>query len=192
MNHYGVILKQLRLVQKLPIKAAAQKIGRSAGWLSEIENEKGAARIHPAEFERIVAAYGGEVYRKQFGLWVAKAHKLDTPAQDRSLGGAVLKHLRKKAGIRLENVAAQTGLSTSYISRIETGVRPLSLELRNQLMQIYGYSPGSFKNFTTEDKRAKNIPARYKLTLLLRQMNDTAIERMLGFALSMHEPREAV
>ena len=184
MNHYGVILKQLRLVQKLPIKAAAQKVGRSAGWLSEIENEKGAARIHPTEFERIVAAYGGEAYRKQFGIWVAKGHKLDTPIRDKSLGGAVLKFLRKKAGIRLEAAAAKIGHSPSYLSRIETGMRVLSPDLRDKLMQVYGYSPGSFKNFTTDDKRAKNVPARYKLNLLLKQMSDAGIERMLSLALS--------
>ncbi len=185
MNHYGVILKQLRLIQKLQFKAAAAKIGRSAGWLSEIENNKGAARIHPQEFERIVAAYGGEAYRKHFSLWVANAHRGTATIKDKSLGGAILKYLRKKSGVRLESVASATGLSVSHLSRIETGVRPLSPELRDKLMRIYGYSPGSFKNFTTEDKRAKSVPARYKLNVLLKQMSDAGIERMLGFALSV-------
>jgi hypothetical protein len=52
-------------------------------------------------------------------------------------------------------------------------------------MRIYGYSPSSFKNFTTEDKRAKNIPVRYKLDMLLKQMDDARIEKVLGFALSV-------
>ena len=82
MEHYGAVLKNLRVLQKLPIKAAAKKIGRSARWLSEVENEKGQARIHPQEFERIVAAYGGESYRKQFGIWVAHAYKPISPARD--------------------------------------------------------------------------------------------------------------
>lgn len=43
MNHYGVILRKLREINRLPIKEAAKKIERSAGWLSEIENGKGAA-----------------------------------------------------------------------------------------------------------------------------------------------------
>jgi transcriptional regulator with XRE-family HTH domain len=42
MEHNGVVLRQLRLIKKLPIKQAAKLIGRSAGWLSEIENCKGA------------------------------------------------------------------------------------------------------------------------------------------------------
>jgi len=45
MENHGVILRKLRLLNKLPIKAAAVRIGRSAGWLSEIENGKGLARI---------------------------------------------------------------------------------------------------------------------------------------------------
>ena len=52
MNHYGVILRQLRLLNKLQIKQAAARIERSARWLSEIENGKGSARIFPQEFER--------------------------------------------------------------------------------------------------------------------------------------------
>jgi len=59
MDHYGVVLRKLRELNQLPIKQAAARIKRSAGWLSEIENGRGAARIHPQEFERIVAAYGG-------------------------------------------------------------------------------------------------------------------------------------
>lgn len=185
MEHYGVVLKNLRVLHKLPIKAAAKKIGRSAGWLSEVENEKGQARIHPQEFERIVAAYGGESYRKLFGIWVARAHKPVAPARDTFFGGAVLKYLRKKAGLSLDAAAKEVGLSACYLSLMETGGKPLPASLRDRLMQVYGYSPASFKNFTTEDKRSKNIPSRYKLTLLLKQLNDAKVDQVLGFALSM-------
>jgi transcriptional regulator with XRE-family HTH domain len=185
MEHYGVVLKNLRVLQKLPIKAAAAKIGRSAGWLSEVENEKGQARIHRQEFERIVAAYGGESYRKQFGIWVARAHKPIAPTRDASFGGAVLKYLRKKGGLSLSAAAKEVGLSACYLSAIETGSKPLSADLRDKLMGVYGYSPASFKNFTTEDKRAKNIPVRYKLVLLLKQLDEGKIEKVLSFALSV-------
>jgi hypothetical protein len=52
-------------------------------------------------------------------------------------------------------------------------------------MKLYGYSPSSFKNFTTEDKRAKNIPVRYKLDILLKQMGDGNIEKLFGFAIQL-------
>lgn len=185
MEHYGVVLKNLRVLQKLPIKAAAKRIGRSAGWLSEVENEKGQARIHRQEFERIVAAYGGESYRKQFGIWVARAHKPIAPTRDASFGGAVLKYLRKKIGLSLDAAAKKVGLSACYLSAIETGSKPLSANLRDKLMGVYGYSPTSFKNFTTKDKRSRNIPSRYKLALLLKQLDEGKIEKVLGFALSV-------
>lgn len=183
MNNYGVILRKLRELNRLTIKQAAKRIERSAGWLSQIENEKGAARIHPQEFERIVAAYNGQSYRKQFGAWVAKAHKSISAPSEVEFSGSVLKYLRKKAKLTLADVAKKIGLSKAYLSALENGVKPLSLELRNRLMSVYGYSPSSFKNFATEDKRAKNIPVRYKLDLLLKQMDEPRIEKILAFAL---------
>jgi transcriptional regulator with XRE-family HTH domain len=185
MDHYGVILRKLREINQLPIKQAAAKIERSAGWLSEIENGKGAARIHPQEFERIVAAYGGEPYRKQFGIWVAKQHKPDRSSQEISFSGAILKYLRKKAKLTIEEAAKRAALSKCYLSYLENGVRPFSLELRNRLLGIYGYRPSSFKNFTTEDKRAKNIPVRYKLEILLGQLDEQRLEQLFLAANSL-------
>ena len=187
MDHYGIILRQLRLLNKLSVKAAAARIERSTGWISEIENTIGSARIHPQEFERIVAAYGGERYRKQFGIWVAKAHKPPTFVKDISTGGAILKYLRKKAELTLEAVAKEVGFSACYLSAIETGSKALPAPLRDSLMRVYGYSPSSFKNFATEDKRAKNVPERYRIAVLLKQMDDRAVEKVLGFALSVAE-----
>lgn len=187
MNHYGVILRKLRELKRLPIKEAAKRIERSAGWLSEIENGKGAARIHPQEFERIVAAYDGEAFRKQFGIWVAQANKPATALKDIQFTGPVLRYLREKANLSLGAAARQVGLSVCYLSYLETGVKPLSNDLRDRLMRIYGYSPVSFKNFTTEDKRSKNIPTRYKLGVLLRHMGEGEIERVFAFALEQSQ-----
>ncbi len=96
MESYGVILRKLREINQLKMKEAAVRIGRSTGWLSEVENGKGAARLLPSEFERIVAAYGGGAYKKQFGIWIAKAKAPPTLPKDAVLSGAILKHLRKR------------------------------------------------------------------------------------------------
>jgi transcriptional regulator with XRE-family HTH domain len=178
MENYGVILRKLREINQLKMKEAAIKVGRSAGWLSEVENGRGAARLLPSEFERIVRVYGGEAYKKQFGLWIAKAKTPPAPPKDAVLSGAILKHLRKKAKLTLLEAAQRIGVSRAYLSAIETGRRPVPQKARNQLMAVYGYSPSSFKNFATEDKRAKNIPTRYKLDLLLFQMDEGRIERL--------------
>ncbi|MER2513213.1 MAG: helix-turn-helix transcriptional regulator [Nitrosomonas ureae] len=184
MDHYGVILRKLRELKRLPIKQAAKHIGRSAGWLSEVENGRGYARLRPAEFERIVEAYGGEMYRKHFGLWIAKS-KSPTPLDSENvcLNGAILKYLRKKAKMTLAQAGQSVGLSGRTISAMELGKRTIRPELKDQLTRLYGYSPSSFKNFTTEDKRAKNIPALYKLNLLIHQLDPANIERVFAFAL---------
>ena len=87
--------RRRRLSQGALVAQLSPRISRNS--LSEIENGKGAARIHPQEFERIVAAYEGEPYRKQFGIWAARAHKPEPTLRDTSFAGAVLKFLRKKA-----------------------------------------------------------------------------------------------
>lgn len=183
MDHYGVILRRLRELNQLTIKQAASRIERSAGWLSEVEGDRGLSKLMPSEFERIVAVYGGDRYRKQFGIWIAKAKTPYTPPKETVFNGAILKHLRKKAKLTLDEAAEKIGLSGRYLSAMETGRRRLPSQVRDQLMPVYGYSPSSFKNFATEDKRAKNIPARYKLESLLKQFDDSGIERIFAFAL---------
>jgi transcriptional regulator with XRE-family HTH domain len=183
MDHYGVILRKLRELNQLTIKQAASSIERSAGWLSEVEGGRGLSKLMPSEFERIVAIYGGDRYRKQFGIWIAKAKAPYVPPKEVVFNGAILKHLRKKSNLTLDEAAEKIGLSGRYLSAMETGRRRLSSQVRDQLMPIYGYSPSSFKNFATEDKRAKNIPARYKLESLLKLLDESGVERVFAFAL---------
>jgi len=192
MNNYGVILKKLRLVNGLTIKVAAKKIGKSTGWICEAENAKGATRIFPDEFERVVIAYGGDTYRKQFGGWIAKASQQDRIGlSDPSFGGSVLKYLRTKKGMSLKAAAIQVGISYSYLSYLETGKKHLSPAQRDRLMKVYGYSPSSFKNFASEDKRAKNVPIRFKLDALLKQLSSEKIETIFKFALETAQSQTA-
>jgi hypothetical protein len=41
MKPSGIILKSLRLVNGDTAKVAASRAGKSVGWLSEVENERG-------------------------------------------------------------------------------------------------------------------------------------------------------
>lgn len=181
MGHQGVILRKLRQLNSLTIKQASERIGRGAGWISEIENGKGEARIYPAEFERIIAAYNGESYRKQFSIWIANASKGGVPKHS-GYSGAIIKHLRKKSGFTLKGAASKIGITSSYLSYIEVGAKPLSDELKNQLMGVYGYSPTSFRNFATEDKRAKSIPDKFKLDVLLRRLDEDRLRLLFQYA----------
>ena len=182
MNHYGVILQKLREINQLTIKQAAQRIERSSGWLSQIENGKGAARLNAVEFERIVKLYEGEPYRKQFGGWITRSKLLPTTTKTISFDGSVIKHLRIKAKMTLAEAARKVEISYGHLSDIENGEKRLSEELRNRLMKIYGYSPASFRNFTDEDKRAKNIPVAFKLEMLLRKLSEQETEKVFQFA----------
>jgi len=182
MNTYGVILKNLRSLNQLTLKQAAKHLNKSSGWLSEIENDKGRAKITPDEFERIVKAYDGEKFKRHFGLWVSQEKKTQT--KEVSFNGPILKYLRIKANLTLAEAAKRSELSKSYLSYLENGQKALSKELRDKLTRIYGYSPSSFKNFATEDKRGKNVPTRLKLNLLLKQLPEDQIENIFSYALN--------
>lgn len=183
MECSGVILKKLREINQLSLKQAAQKIERSVGWLSEVENNKGYSRIMPHEFEKIIAIYGGDSYRKQFGGWIARSKISEQKPRSLNFDGPILKYLRSKAKLTLEQVAVKMKMSAGYLADIENGNRRVDLEFRNQLLGVYGYSPSSFKNFSSEDKRAGNIPLRDKLNVILRNLNDSDIERIFNFAM---------
>ncbi len=183
MTNSGVILRKLRELNHLSLKQAALKLERSVGWLSEIENDKGFARIKQTEFDRIVAVYDGEPYRKQFGAWISHA-KVEVGKQNElSFDGSILKYLRTKAKLTASAAATRGNLSKSFLSDLENGKRRVNTDIRDRLLQIYGYSPASFRNFTSEDKRAANVPVRYKLDILLRKLTDKDVARVFSFAI---------
>jgi transcriptional regulator with XRE-family HTH domain len=193
MDQQGVVLRKLRQLNGLSVKQASEKIGRSGGWLSEIENGRGSARIHSREFERIVSVYDGERYRKQFSIWIANAHKTGHGNEyEISFTGAVLKFVRIKAGYRLTAAAQSLGMGKSQLSKIEHGQCAVSNELRDRVMRFYGYSPASFKNFASEDKRAKSVPVQFKLDILLNHMSSKAIEALFSTAIQIHQQHREV
>ncbi len=181
MNHYGIILRKLRELNSFTVKQAAKKIGRSSGWISQIENGKGLARLAQDEFERIVTAYNGEPYRKQFGAWIARSKIKESTVDDINFDGSILKYLRRKANLTLEVASKKAEISFGHLSDLENGEKRISENLKNRLLKIYGYSSASFRNFTGEDKRANNIPVRYKLDILLRKLNSTDVEKVFNF-----------
>lgn len=135
MDNHGVVLRQLRIINKYSVKEAASKIGKSAGWLSEIENGNPRSRLTPPEFERIVALYGGEPYRRKFSLWIANKNR--HPKTDEiSFDGAILKYVRTKAKLTLFEASERAKISKRYLSNVENGFKAIRLELRNRLMEI--------------------------------------------------------
>lgn len=187
MEHYGVILKKLRELRHLSVKQAANLIGRSAGWISGVENARGRSKLSLKEFERVVAIYNGEPYRKQFGIWLAMAKSPRSGSGGQAnLSGAIFRHLRKQAKMTLAQVSKSVGFSGKTLSAMELGYRTIQPELKSRLMHLYGYNPSSFKNFVS-DKRSKTIPTKYKLDLLIRHLDVASVEKIFAFA---HEVRQ--
>jgi len=183
MENYGLIIRHLRTLAGLSVRATAQKIDRSIGWLSEIENTSGTARLTETEFNRIVDVLEGAKHRPMFRTWVA-AYK-HRERGEKTFDGAVLKFIRLKKEINLRKAQKLTGLSTSYLSKIETGVKPVTLEMRNRIMVAYGYSPSSFKNLSTDPVRSKVVPTGFKLQILLHGLSEIQTETVFQFALAL-------
>jgi len=184
MKPSGIILKRLRLVNGDTLKIAAAKAGKSVGWLSEVENGRGKAKLSHKEFERIIEAYHAEPYRKRFAAWLAAESK-SSARENVNFDGAIFKHLRIKSGHSLIQVACHIGKSKSYISNIENGRKSITPDIKRELLTVYGYRESSLKNFSSKDERSRAIPARYKLHTLMRSMSEDAHFRILEFALAL-------
>ena len=74
LENHGIIIRHLRKRNRLSVRKCSDIIGKSIGWLSEIENACGTARLTEDEFDRIVSALGGDKDGAMFKTWVAK-HK---------------------------------------------------------------------------------------------------------------------
>ncbi len=55
-----------------------------------------------------------------------------------------LKEMREQAGLRQGQIAAFLGVTQTYISKVETGERNLTVEQLESLVHLYGYSLSSF------------------------------------------------
>jgi transcriptional regulator with XRE-family HTH domain len=179
----GVILRHLRKHCSLTLADCAEKIGRSKGWLSEIENGTGRCQISAEEFQRIVDALGAAALKPMFRTWAANNKKFERV--DRSMEGAVLKYVRKKQKLRLVDVAAQVGLTAGQLSKVENGYLGPTVELRKKVLEVCGYNPASFKNLYADPERSKVVPYRYKLKILLRKLPEEKFEELFRFLESL-------
>lgn len=66
--------------------------------------------------------------------------------------GAQIKVLRENSGFTQKNIANYLGVDQSYISKFETGERPLSADMLERLLTLFGYSMSVFTEVTDEYK----------------------------------------
>lgn len=182
LENHGIILRELRRRSEFSVQKAAQMIQKSTGWLSEVETGGGTCRLTSSEFERILKILGGTNFRPMFKTWIAN-HK-NQEKVSKVFDGAVLRYIRVKKGFSLTAAAKQMGFSKGYLSRLETGASPMTLKLRNKIMKVYGYSPSSFKNLSTDPVRSKVVPSKYKFDIFLRALSPEEAEIIFQTTLS--------
>ena len=71
--------------------------------------------------------------------------------RDKLFMGPKVRALRDRQGLTLETCAQQLGLSTSYLSQIETNQRPVTARVLIALSRVFDVSPGDFDS--DEDTR---------------------------------------
>ena len=186
--NYGVIIRNIRKLEGLNVHQFSKEIGRSSGWLSDVENCNGRCTVNEEEFNRIVEYFGAKKHRPMFRTWVANSKKFKDV--DRSMEGAVLKHVRLKKGLKLYELAEKLGMSACHLSKIENGRFPPTVELRKEVLTACGYSPSSFKNLYKDEQRSKAVPALFKLEIMLSKFNAEQVNEVYEFALSLTQGGE--
>lgn len=77
--------------------------------------------------------------------------------------GPVIRDIRRKKGLLLEDVAARMGISVSTLGQVEQGGRNLSMKNLYMLMEIYGTDANTILAIDntpdTVDVRLKKLPA---------------------------------
>jgi transcriptional regulator with XRE-family HTH domain len=181
LENHGMIIREIRRIQNMSVRNAAARINRSVGWLSEIENGRGTARLTENEFDRIVIEFNAAKYRPMFKTWIAN-HK-NQQRIDKTFDGAILKHIRIKAGYCLKAAAKRVGISAGYLSALENGLRPMTLAMRYKVMRSYGYNPKSFKNLHSDPIKSRAVSPEYKIRIPLKTMSPEQIRSLLQTAL---------
>lgn len=189
LENHGPLLRELRKRAGISLQNLADKIGRSSGWLSEVENGVGTSRLSSREFDRIVDVLGFTNDRHLFKTWMAGLKNQERASK--VFDGAVLKFIRIKKGFSLTAAAKKVGLSKSYLSKLETGSVPMTLERRNELMVAYGYSPSSFKNLSTDPVRSNAVPNSFKFEILLQLITPEAADEIFRAALDNYQRKQS-
>ena len=101
-----------------------------------------------------------------------------------------LKYLRKRSALTLENLSQLTGISVSYLSRLESGARRLNTDLIKRLSQALDCDPAELLQDTVHDENAFVSSAEIRKIRTLnfaREKNRRESRTEIRFDLPMYE-----
>lgn len=101
-----------------------------------------------------------------------------------------LKYLRKRSALTLENLSQLTGISVSYLSRLESGARRLNTDLIKRLSQALDCDPAELLQDTVHDENAFVSSAEIRKIRTLnfaREKNRREARTEVRFDLPMYE-----
>lgn len=79
--------------------------------------------------------------------------------------GQILKRLRAQRGLSLQEVAAQSGLSASFLSAVERGQSDIALQRLARLARVFGHDIGSFLGYSSRQRQPQFIGPDDRFTL---------------------------
>ncbi len=79
--------------------------------------------------------------------------------------GEVLHRLRTQSGMSLRQVAAECGLSVSFLAALERGETDIALERLGRLARVFGHDVGSFLGFSRGRATPSIFPAEEQSVL---------------------------
>lgn len=101
-----------------------------------------------------------------------------------------LKYLRKRSALTLENLSQMTGISVSYLSRLESGARRLNTDLIKRLSQALDCDPAELLQDTIHDEASLITTAEIRKIRTLnfaREKSKKEVKGDLKFDLPVYE-----
>ena len=180
MNNYSAIAKKMRNDKKLSLKKASILIGKSAGWLSQLENNKLEVKLDLDGLKFIAECYGLEGEMKRYFLWASG--KNNKQAKQVWYEGAIYKHMRLKSKFTLKQASQFLGVSKGQLANIEACRRSVSSNLKENMLAAYGFKKSSFQNYIHREERIKSIPVEFRIKLLMQNLKKEKLEQIFEYA----------
>jgi transcriptional regulator with XRE-family HTH domain len=79
--------------------------------------------------------------------------------------GAIIKRLRVQNGLTLQDVAAASGLSTSFLSAVERGESDIAVGRLARIAEFFNHDVGSLLGFSSRRSRPRFVPREDKVAI---------------------------